>query len=107
MAWVYRVMELLIEQGFNGHIIHFIKNFITNRKIQVRIGTTLSQLIELTNGFPQGSVLSVTLFLIAINPIISMMPKPIKTRAFADDISLLCTGGINSNIEILQDGLNK
>ncbi|XP_044591404.1 uncharacterized protein LOC123269636 [Cotesia glomerata] len=107
MAWVYRVIEILTELGLNGHIIHFLKNFLTNRKIHVRIGSTLSHPLELKNGFPQGSVLSTTLFLIAINPLISLMPKPIKTRAFADDISLICTGKINTITDILQDGLNK
>ncbi len=92
MIWKHRIIKILIEIGCRGHILHFIHDFLNYRYIQVRVQNHLSELKELQNGVPQGSVISVSLFLIAINHMISTLPKPIKIRAFADDITLVCIG---------------
>lgn len=102
----HRILLILQEQGITGHMFQFIKNFLKNRKIQVRIGNILSETRNITNGVPQGSVISVILFLMAMNSILASIPKAIKKRLFADDLTLECSGKIDNTFKILQNGIN-
>ncbi|XP_053980769.1 uncharacterized protein LOC128877466 [Hylaeus volcanicus] len=70
----------------------FIRNFLTNRTIQVRVNGTISNITKIENGVPQGSVLSVTLFLIGINDITNALKTPVKAHLFADDLVITCSG---------------
>nr|CAI5833711.1 unnamed protein product [Callosobruchus analis] len=67
-------------------------NFIRGRKLKVRIDDKLSDFVEPENGLPQGSVMSVILFVIIINNILSEVKKPVKAQLFADDLTILCSG---------------
>lgn len=108
MVWRDRIVEILLSVGINGNILTFFGNFLKNRSIQVRVRNEMSSKVEIENGVPQGSVLSVTAFLIAINEITSIIPKPIKILLFADDITLLCCGkNIETTQSLMQDSLNK
>ena len=66
----------------------FIKAFLANRKFKVKVGNTFSTLHNQEEGVPQGSVLSVTLFALAINGIASVIPKDVMFSLFVDDLSL-------------------
>lgn len=48
----------------------------------------MSASYELENGLPQGSVLSVTLFLCAINSILDSVSLPVKGLLYADDLTI-------------------
>lgn len=63
----------------------FIKNFLCTRNFKVRIGTTLSTNQNLTEGIPQGSILSTTLFAIKINKIIQNLTPAIDSALYVDD----------------------
>ena len=47
----------------------WIKDFLSNRQIQVRINSSFSDCVFVENGVPQGSVISPILFSIMINDI--------------------------------------
>jgi len=49
------------------NVFGFVKNFLTDRTIQVKVGNALSQTYLLENGTAQRSVISPLLFLIMIN----------------------------------------
>lgn len=51
------------------YVLAFIKNFLSYRTFRVRVNGNLSTKQCQENGTPQGSVISPTLFLIAINNI--------------------------------------
>ena len=55
--------------GLEGNIFNFIRDFLRNRKIQVRVGSELSSVRTLANGTPQGSVISPLLFLLMVKDI--------------------------------------
>ena len=80
MLWRDRIIQVLLSASIDNHMIVFIKNFINERRIQVKVNGTVSSKYTLENGIPQGSVLSVTLFLIAINDITKNIAPPIKSR---------------------------
>ena len=43
-TWIYGIMKDLHNMGLRGRLPNFIKAFLTDRKFQVRIGTTLSDI---------------------------------------------------------------
>ncbi len=61
--------------GMRGKLPLFIRSFLQNRTFRVRVSTTLSRLFLQEEGVPQGSVLSVTLFGMAINDIAKSLPR--------------------------------
>lgn len=87
-----RILTILKGLGLQGNILIFIQNFLKTRIIRVKANGTLSEPKSIQNGVPQGSILSVTLFLLAINEIISIVPPPAKTYLFADDLTILYKG---------------
>lgn len=87
MKWCGNV----VENGADGSMLIFIKNFLLERFIQVRVNGHLSKRVKLENGVPQGSVLSVTLFSISFNDITKCIPRPLKKSVFADDVTVYCS----------------
>ena len=83
-TWKHGIMQDLYDYGFRGNLPIFIKNFLENRTIQVRIENYLSSKFSLENGFPQGSIISVILFLIAINKIFQNCTQT-TNNLFCDD----------------------
>ena len=59
-----------------------------NRKAKVQVKQHLSKKRTLRQGFPQGGVLSPTLFLVFIRDILHRMPKNIQGTIDADDLAL-------------------
>ena len=108
MIWRDRVLKILQSSSVNGNMLSFIKNFLYERLIQVKVNDTFSKQVVQKNGVPQGSVLSVTLFLVAINDIVTSIDSPVKCCLFADDLTIYATGK-NHKVteELLQTSLNK
>ena len=59
-TWKYGILRDLHEFGVKGRLANFLESFHTNRSIQVRVGPTLSDTFGLSQGVPQGSILSTT-----------------------------------------------
>ena len=90
-TWRLSVLQQLLKAGIKGRSAIFIQNYLQNRTIQVRINTTLSNTTVIENGVPQGGVLSIICFLLAINSIVQVIPQPLKCRLFADDLNISIT----------------
>ena len=90
-TWRYGIIKQLYDKGIRGNMIRFIDSFLTERLIKVRVGNTLSDLYELEEGVPQGSVLSVTCFAIAIDSIVESVAHPVKGSLFVDDFAIYVT----------------
>jgi len=106
-VWKNRVLTILRNWELNGNFLRFIENFFANRKFCVKVNDHLSSSHDIVNGLPQGSALSVTLFLVAINDICKKIPKPVKNILFADDCHIYCSGSqIETAIHFLQLSLN-
>ena len=73
----------------NKFIIAWVLEFLTERRQFVKIGTTLSNVINTNTGAPQGCVLSPILFTIYTNDCRSSNPANTPLIKFADDTSLL------------------
>ena len=57
----------LFQLGITGEMFNFVKSFLTNGAFQVQIDLSYSEVKNLENGVPQGSILSPILFSILIN----------------------------------------
>ena len=59
-AWKYGILQKFHQYGLRGSLPNFIKGFLLNRSIKVRVGNSLSEEYAVDEGIPQGSVLSCT-----------------------------------------------
>lgn len=75
---------------------------------RVRLGTVLSTPIELENGIPQGSVLSTTLFLVAVNCLADAVEEPARVSLYVDDLAVYLAGDNLSEVgTALQQAIDK
>lgn len=91
-TWTPLVLKTLVDWGFCGNLLEFVKGFLTDRTYEVIIGNTRSRVFREETGVPQGSVLAVTLFLVAMDSIFDDLPKGMFILVYADDILLLAVG---------------
>ncbi|XP_016657235.1 uncharacterized protein LOC107882809 [Acyrthosiphon pisum] len=107
-AWRPRILNKLNKIIAKGYMLDFISNFLNHRTIQVKTSNTLSDTFLRESGVPQGSTISVTIFLIAINDIYEGISRPNIPLLFADDFTIVCRStNVNSIQSILQDSTNK
>ena len=90
-TWKYGILRDLHEFGVKGRLANFVESFLANRSIQVRVGSTLSDTFGLSQGVPQGSILSTTLFNIKINSIMNCLDPKTDGSLYVDDFCM-CYG---------------
>jgi hypothetical protein len=69
-------------------MLQYLNSFLQNRIIQTKINHTNSTKIQIHDGIPQGSMLSPTLFNIALHDINKELDENIKLSVYADDITV-------------------
>jgi exonuclease III len=87
-TWRHGILCSLKSWGICGQMLNTLKSFLSYRTFQVSVAGHLSSEHQQENGVPQGSVLSVTLFLIAMQPIFRKLPIGVDILLYADDILL-------------------
>ena len=70
--------------GVRGVANDWIKGYLTNRKQFVNIDGYVSELLDVTCGVPQGSILGPGLLVLYVNDICNVS-KPVKFILFADE----------------------
>lgn len=106
-AWRPAIYNKLKKTNLSGNMLAFLKNFLTDRSSKVAANGKISHSIILENGVPQGSVLSTTLFILAVNDICSSVQSPVKYSLYADDLILYCSGKVTSTTcNLLQNSVN-
>ena len=76
--------------GFSGTVLKWFRSYISGRQQSVKVGSTLSDPVELKFGVPQGSVLGPVLFSLYTTPLSKIISayKTIKFHFYADDTQL-------------------
>ena len=73
-------------------MLRFNRNSLKNRTFRVLVGNHQSTPRTQQTGIPQGSVLSVTIFLLIMNSIENSIIAPTKSFTFADDKTIYASG---------------
>ena len=91
-TWRRYIIAELIRMGLKGNLVFFIKNFFSERFFKIGNGNNFSSERKMENGIVQGSIISVTCFLIVINTIFQIIDLPVKKIMFADDLAIFVDG---------------
>lgn len=92
--------------GINGTLLSWCASYLESRSSTVVIDGYFSQPYIAYSGVPQGSNLGPVFFNIFINDIVSIF-KHSKIYLFADDLKIVKTIKNNSDVELLQEDLNR
>lgn len=90
-AWHDRLRHQMLQAGMPPMLLRILSDYLRDRKMQVRVNNSLSDLYPIQAGVPQGGILSPLLYLLYV----SEMPTPtnpsVKRSQFADDMSIWAT----------------
>ena len=102
-AFDYVNIELLVNKlenyGILNTLLEWIKSFLTNRKISVRINGQTSAPCAQTIGVPQGSVLSPLLFILFVNDLDKHIHDT-QIVMFADDTTMGISAKTEEDLEL-------
>lgn len=87
-VWHQGLLFKLSRLGISGRLFQFIKSFLHERQIVVRVGSSISATHILDMGVPQGSVVSPILFSLMLHDIESVCRPGFHLSLYADDIAL-------------------
>ncbi|MEO1419229.1 MAG: reverse transcriptase family protein [Bacteroidota bacterium] len=90
-TWRHGILKQFQRMGIGGSMFNFLSAFLSDRYFRVRVGSTHSSLYYQEEGVPQGSVLSVTCFAVAINNILESVSPPVRGSLFVDDFVIYVT----------------
>ena len=107
-VWRDEILNSLHCMGLRGKLPKFVENFLTIRKFCVRVGAAHSEFFEQEEGLPQGSVLSVTCFAIAINDIVKQLSTGVQCTLYVDDFAIFISARNETHSNrIIQTSINK
>lgn len=98
-----KTLDLL---GIGEPLLSWIRSYLTNRRLYVKIQNSSSKAFYPSSGVPQGAVLSPLLFALFINSASSVL-KHSKLLIFADDMKLYSRISSLSDCQLLQSDLNR
>ncbi len=98
------LIDKLKQCGVKGSALDWLKSYLTDRLLQVRVNGYISELYEATSGVPQGSHLGPILFNIFINDIGEHFKS--EYQLYADDLKIFRKINSDDDIDILQRDIN-
>uniref|UniRef100_A0A8C2BUC3 Reverse transcriptase domain-containing protein n=1 Tax=Cyprinus carpio TaxID=7962 RepID=A0A8C2BUC3_CYPCA len=109
MLWKEGLLIKLNRMNIGGKMFNWIRDFLKDRTIEVRVGVNVSKTYSIENGTPQGSVCSPVFFNLMINDIFeSIEDMRINRALYADDGALWVRGRNIENITAkMQLAINK
>ena len=92
------LISKLEKYGIRGTALHLFQSYLSDRKKICKLQNTMSKVVDITCGVPQGSNLGPLLFLLYINDLPNC-PEETQASMFADDTNLFCQGKSSTEIE--------
>jgi len=87
-VWIDGLIIKLMRNGVANNMFKWIQSYLFNRRARVSLDQLSSRKIILSQGVPQGGVLSTTPTLVFINDLVSELPRGVKSALYADDLVL-------------------
>jgi len=84
--WHEGLLFKLCQSGIDDRLLAWLRDYLCDTKQRVVLSDATSDIVSITTGVSQGSILSPRLFLVYINDIETDIHSPI--RLFADDTTL-------------------
>ncbi|MBW0484589.1 hypothetical protein O181_024304, partial [Austropuccinia psidii MF-1] len=85
-----KLIDILLKKSCPPYLRHIISSFLTDRSTRVRLNDYVSQPFNTPNGLPQGSPLSVTLYLLYNTDLLLPTPLTLESEAislaYVDDV---------------------
>ena len=107
-VWHKGLIHKAINAKLPPYLVRLIHSYLSHRTIRIQVGKCVSTPVELTNGIPQGGVLSTTLYVLYTADLPSIIDNDVKIALYADDV---CIYTRNSNtadaIHSIQINLNR
>ena len=91
------LLSKLEHYGVRGCALQWFRSYLSDRKQYVSVNGSNSNLLQISCGVPQGSVLGPLLFLLYINDLPNVSKK-LKFYLFADDTNIYCESSDLSNL---------
>ena len=106
-VWRPEILYYMHEMGLKGNLSAFAEGFLSFREFCVRVGASHSEYVVQEEGLPQGSVLSVTLFAIAINEITKQLGPEVHCTLYVDNFTIFVSvATITHSTRIIQIAIN-
>ena len=92
-TWRYGILRELKKFGLTGPMFSFIQRYLSDRLIRVQVGMEISCEMIQEEGVPQGGVMSVILFTVAMNSVVNRISRvpTVRISLFVDDLAIYCT----------------
>ena len=90
-CWKYGVLRDLHRLGIRGKLPIFISNFLKNRSFKVKNGATLSSSYIQEEGYPQGALISILLFIVQMDGLkryLNVLDRNTLTHLYVDDLAI-------------------
>ena len=84
-VWHVGLLHKAMKDGLPGRIIRFLRTWLNNRTLRVRVGQTLSKPVALESGVPQGSVLAPLAWNYYTGDVPTTKSSHSSTAVYADD----------------------
>ena len=88
-------MELM---GIEKNTVKWIESYLSERHQRVQVGSTISDLLKIQTGSPQGGKLSPLLYLILVSDMHLWLEEDSSLFAFADDSTVSCKDDNPKNV---------
>ena len=106
-VWRPEILNYMHEMGLRGNLPAFAEGFLSFRDFCIRVGASHSEYFVQEEGLPQGSVLSVTLFAVAINEIAKQLGSEVHCTLYGDDFTIFVSAAtITHSARVIQIAIN-
>ena len=101
-----RLLHRMVQQGWPQRALLFVDSFLTERRVQVRLGQVITPSYPVACGTPQGSPLSPVLYTLYLAELLSMDTE--RRFGYADDVCLYqASHSLDRNVELLAADLRQ
>lgn len=107
-TWRHGILKSIHRMGIRGNMAQYLRQFLSNRSFRVKVQSSYSEYKTQHEGVPQGSVISCTLFLLALNEITADLPNGVYASLYVDDLVLFASSRyLPALTRRMQDAINR